>query len=161
MRGGCLDPWSACWRAVQSLAERRVRNCVNSHCDIFTLTPISPRGIQCVRVEPCSASTASQRGRLKGKRCISGGRATLRTALTMATLAATRFNPVIRAFYQRLLAAGKAKKVALVACMRQAADDLECHRQIRHAMERKFAHTGGRKFLTFKTVACSLDCNRG
>ena len=58
-------------------------------------------------------------GRLKGKRCISGGRATLRTALYMATLAATRFNPVIRTFYQRLLAAGKAKKVALVACMRK------------------------------------------
>ena len=58
-------------------------------------------------------------GRLKGKRCISGGRATLRTALYMATLAATRFNPVIRTFYQRLLAAGKAIKVVLVACMRK------------------------------------------
>jgi len=58
-------------------------------------------------------------GRLKGKRCISGGRATLRTALYMATLAATRFNPLIRTFYQRLLAAGKPKKVALVACMRK------------------------------------------
>ena len=58
-------------------------------------------------------------GRLKGTRCISGGRATLRTALYMATLAATRFNLVIRAFYQRLLAAGKVKKVALVACMRK------------------------------------------
>ena len=58
-------------------------------------------------------------GRLKGKRCISGGRATLRSALYMATLAATRFNPVIRVFYQRLLAAGKPKKVALVACMRK------------------------------------------
>ena len=56
-------------------------------------------------------------GRLKGRRCISGGRATLRTALYMATLAATHFNPVIRPFYQRLLAAGKAKKVALVAWM--------------------------------------------
>ncbi len=58
-------------------------------------------------------------GRLKGKRCISGGRATLRTALYMATLAATRFNPVIRVFYQRLLATGKPKKVALVACIRK------------------------------------------
>ena len=58
-------------------------------------------------------------GRLKGKRCISGGRVTLRTALYMATLAVTRFNPVIRTFYLRLLAAGKAKKVALVACMRK------------------------------------------
>lgn len=58
-------------------------------------------------------------GRLKGKRCISGGRASVRTALYMATLVATRFNPVIRAFYARLLAAGKLKKVALVACMRK------------------------------------------
>lgn len=58
-------------------------------------------------------------GRLKGKRCISGGRATLRTALYMATLVATRHNPVIQTFYQRLLGAGKLKKVALVACMRK------------------------------------------
>lgn len=58
-------------------------------------------------------------GRLKGKRCISGGRATLRTALYMSTLVATRYNPVVREFYQRLLAAGKPKKVALVACMRK------------------------------------------
>ena len=48
-------------------------------------------------------------------RCISGGQAALRTALYMATLAATRFNPVVREFYRRLLAAGKATKVALVA----------------------------------------------
>ena len=58
-------------------------------------------------------------GRLKGRRCIGGGRAALRTALYMATLAATLFNPVIRTFSQRLLAAGKAKKLALVACMRK------------------------------------------
>ena len=58
-------------------------------------------------------------GRLKGRRCISGGRAALRTALYMATLAATRFNPAIREFYQRLLAVGKVKKMALVACMRK------------------------------------------
>jgi transposase len=58
-------------------------------------------------------------GKLKGRRCISGGRATVRCALYMATLVATRYNPVIKAFYQRLLAAGKLKKVALVACMRK------------------------------------------
>ena len=58
-------------------------------------------------------------GRLKGRRCISGGRAASSTALHMPTLAATGFNPAIREFYQRLLAAGKAKKVALVACMRK------------------------------------------
>ena len=58
-------------------------------------------------------------GRLKGRRCISGGRAALRTALYMATLAATGFNPAVREFYQSLLAAGKLKKVALVACIRK------------------------------------------
>ena len=41
----------------------------------------------------------------------------VRTALYMAALAATKWNPIIKAFYQHLLASGKAKKVALVACM--------------------------------------------
>ncbi len=58
-------------------------------------------------------------GSLHGKRRVWGGRATVRTALYMATLSATRFNPVIRTFYQRLLQAGKPKKVALTACMRK------------------------------------------
>jgi len=58
-------------------------------------------------------------GQFRGKRTIRGGRAVVRNALYMATLVATRFNPVIRAYYQRLLATGKRKKVALVACMRK------------------------------------------
>ena len=58
-------------------------------------------------------------GTLRGRRLVWGGRARVRTALYMATLVATRHNPVIRAFYQRLCAAGKPKKVALVACMRK------------------------------------------
>ena len=58
-------------------------------------------------------------GRLRGHRTIWGGRAPVRTALYMATLVATRWNPVIRPFYQRLRAAGKAPKVALVAAMRK------------------------------------------
>ncbi len=58
-------------------------------------------------------------GRLRGKRRIKGGRATVRTVLYMATLSATQHNPVIRAFYRRLLATGKHKKVALTACMRK------------------------------------------
>lgn len=58
-------------------------------------------------------------GRFQGKRKIIGGRAPARTALYMATLVATRFNPVIQQFYQRLIAAGKLKKVALIACMRK------------------------------------------
>ena len=58
-------------------------------------------------------------GTLRGKRTVWGGRAPVRAALYMATLVAARFNPVIRPFYQRLLAAGKPKKVALTACMRK------------------------------------------
>jgi transposase len=56
-------------------------------------------------------------GTLRGKRSVWGGRAPMRAALYMATLVATKHNSVIRGFYQRLLIAGKAKKVALVACM--------------------------------------------
>jgi len=48
-----------------------------------------------------------------------GGRAQVRAVLYMATLVATRRNPVLRAFYARLLAAGKKLKVALTACMRK------------------------------------------
>jgi len=58
-------------------------------------------------------------GQHKGKRIIWGGRADVRSVLYMATLSATRFNPLIRTFYQRLVAAGKPKKVALIACMRK------------------------------------------
>jgi transposase len=58
-------------------------------------------------------------GRLRGKRRIQGGRAVVRTVLYMATLSATQCNPVIRAFYKKLVAQGKHKKVALTACMRK------------------------------------------
>ena len=58
-------------------------------------------------------------GIMRGKRTVWGGRARVRAALYMGALVATRYNPVIRVFYQRLLAAGKVKKVALVACMRK------------------------------------------
>ena len=58
-------------------------------------------------------------GTLRGKRAVWGGRSRVRATLYMGTLSATRFNPVIRDFYQRLLAAGKPKKVALIACMRK------------------------------------------
>jgi transposase len=58
-------------------------------------------------------------GRVRGKRCIQGGRYAVRSVLYMATLSATRYNPLIRTFYEHLLAAGKAKKVAIIACMRK------------------------------------------
>jgi transposase len=58
-------------------------------------------------------------GQWRGRRTIWGGRATVRAVLYMSALVGIRHNPVIRAFYERLLAAGKEKKVALTACMRK------------------------------------------
>jgi len=58
-------------------------------------------------------------GTWRGRRTIWGGRATVRAVLYMSTLVATRYNPVIREFYERLLVSGKIKKVALIACMRK------------------------------------------
>ncbi|MCJ7511244.1 MAG: IS110 family transposase [Dehalococcoidia bacterium] len=56
-------------------------------------------------------------GHFRGKRSVWGGRSRVRAALYMAALVAARCNPVLRAFYQRLVEAGKPKKVALTACM--------------------------------------------
>ena len=58
-------------------------------------------------------------GTLRVKRTVWGGRARVRAALYMGALVASRHNPVIRDFYQRLLSAGNPKKLALVACMRK------------------------------------------
>ena len=58
-------------------------------------------------------------GKMRGKRTVSGGRARVRAVLYMGALVASRRNPVIESFYQRLLAAGKPKKLALTACTRK------------------------------------------
>lgn len=58
-------------------------------------------------------------GRFRGKRMVWGGRARVRAALYMAALTASRYNPIIKAFYHRLCEVGKARKVALTACMRK------------------------------------------
>lgn len=68
-----------------------------------------------IGVAPFNRDSGTQRGR----RCVWGGRANVRAVLYMSALVATRFNPVIRAFHARLIAAGKLPKVALVACMRK------------------------------------------
>jgi transposase len=68
-----------------------------------------------VGVAPLNWDSGQQRGR----RSIWGGRAHVRAVLYMGALVAARFNPVIRAFHARLIAAGKLPKVALVACMRK------------------------------------------
>jgi transposase len=63
------------------------------------------------------APLARDSGTLRGKRTVWGGRARVRGGLYMAALSASRHNPVIRAFHERLIAAGKSEKVALTACM--------------------------------------------
>lgn len=62
-------------------------------------------------------------GKMRGKRRIQGGRASVRTTLYMATLSATQCNPAIKAFYKNLVAQGKHKKVALTACMRESVNN--------------------------------------
>ncbi len=65
------------------------------------------------------APFAHDSGKLRGRRMIRGGRSHVRTSLYMATVSAVRYNPRFREIYQRLIAAGKAKKLALTACMRK------------------------------------------
>jgi len=84
--------------------------------DLPELGRLSRREIaKLVGVAPLSRDS----GTLRGRRFVQGGRASVRAVLYMAALVATKRNAVIRTFYLRLLAAGKPKKLALVACMRK------------------------------------------
>jgi transposase len=65
------------------------------------------------------APLARDSGTWRGRRMVWGGRASVRTALFMAVLSGRRWNPVLKVFYERLIAAGKPKKVALIACARK------------------------------------------
>jgi transposase len=65
------------------------------------------------------APIARESGKWRGQRRTGGGRSAVRTAVYMATLSAVRYNPVLKQFHQRLIKAGKPRKVALVACMRK------------------------------------------
>lgn len=78
-------------------------------------TPRSPQISALAGVAPMNRDS----GQWRGKRTIQGGRPAVRQALYMAALVASRHNPVIREFYQRLRQAGKPAKVALTACMRK------------------------------------------
>lgn len=84
--------------------------------DLPELGALSNKEIAClVGVAPMNRDS----GKMRGRRSIIGGRASVRSALYMAALVATRFNQRIKVFYARLIEAGKPKKVALVACMRK------------------------------------------
>jgi len=76
-----------------------------SHQQIATLASVAP--------------LARDSGKLRGKRMVWGGRRSVRTALYLAALCGRRWNPQLRAFYERLRAAGKPKNVALIACARK------------------------------------------
>lgn len=84
------------------------------------------------------APMANDSGNTKGRRRVQGGRFEIRRVLYMAALTAARHNPAIKAFYGRLLAAGKLPKVALVACMRKLLTTLNAMVRSRTAWQRDY-----------------------
>jgi transposase len=100
-------------RSVPGLGRLTARRLV---ADLPELGRCTPRQIaKLVGLAPINRDS----GTLRGKRTTGGGRRAVRKLLYMPTLVATRHNPLIRSMYLRLLAAGKPKMVALVACMRK------------------------------------------
>lgn len=111
---------SPVWRAKDDLLKSVPGIGAKTSCSLLAQLPelgrLNRRQIaSLVGVAPMNRDS----GTLRGKRMITGGRKPVRNALFMATTAARRFNPKIKAFYLRLRAAGKSYKVALTACMRK------------------------------------------
>lgn len=103
-------------RLLKSVAGIGATTAVTVIADIPEIGQLSRREVSAlVGVAPFNRDS----GHFRGRQSTWGGRAEVRKVLYMATLVATRHNPVIQAFYQRLVAAGKPKKVAHVACMRK------------------------------------------
>lgn len=92
---------------------------VSSACLIAQLPELGKLNRRQIAALVGVAPVACDSGSRQGRRRVQGGRFEIRRVLYMATLTATRYNPAIKAFYQRLKAAGKLPKVALVACMRK------------------------------------------
>lgn len=108
--------WRERRRILESMPGVGVTLATTLISDLQELGTLNPKQVAAlVGVAPMNRDSGKQRG----KRRIRGGRAQVRTVLFMATLCAVQHNPVIRSFYRRLVAAGKHKKVALVACMRK------------------------------------------
>ncbi len=108
-----------------------------------TLTSQLPELGTCDRKEIATlvgvAPFSHDSGKKHGKRVIKGGRPAIRSVLYMATLSATRFNPVIRKFYDRLIHHGKETKVAMVACMRKLLTILNAMIRDQHYWDQNFA----------------------
>ncbi len=92
------------------------RTLLSRSCPSWESSLTSACALSSVGVAPFNRDSGQGRG---GKREVWGGRAPVRAALYMGALVAARHNPTIKEFYERLLGAGKPKKVALVACMRK------------------------------------------
>ena len=100
----------------RSHAARRTKLRVKGSADRVRYLQLTTAGI----VRPsASAVLTDDSGKRKGFRRTWGGRSEVRAVVYMATLTAIRHNPAIKVFYSRLVAAGKPKKVAIVACMRK------------------------------------------
>ncbi|WP_074464111.1 IS110 family transposase [Escherichia coli] len=102
-----------------SRIDEAMNNHIKTHFKELAARLSSIKGVGAMTVATFVAPVNRDSGTMRGRRTIFGGRAGVRTALYMAALVATRFNPVIKAFYTRLITAGKVRKVALVACMRK------------------------------------------
>ena len=100
-------------RSVPGVGERLSLTLLSSLPELGTLNRKEIAAL--VGVAPVNRDS----GTMKGKRSIWGGRARVRSALYMAALVATRFNPAIKTLCQRLVSCGKPEKVALIACMRK------------------------------------------
>jgi transposase len=101
------------WQSAPGIGPVCARTLVLELPELGTLT--RPQIAALVGVAPLNGDS----GTLRGRRTMWGGRAHVRAVFSMGTLVATRDNPRIKAFDERLLAAGKVKKVALTACMRK------------------------------------------
>jgi len=111
---------SSAWRQKEDL----LRSCtgigpVTTHTMLSCLPELGSLSGRQIAALVGVAPVNDDSGNHRGRRHIRGGRLDVRTVLYMATLAAIRHNEVIRRFHQRLIAAGKAKKVAITACMRK------------------------------------------
>jgi len=106
------------WREHDELLPRaKGMGPVCAHTVLLKLPALGTRTRQQIAAVVGVAPLKCDSETLRGRRTIWGGRAHVRTVLYMGTLVATRDNPQIKAFYERLLAAGNVKKVALTACM--------------------------------------------
>ena len=94
-------------------------------------------------------------GKLKGMRCIWGGRAPVRNVLYMAAMSASQLNPALKAFHDRLEAAGKKPKVVIVAVMRKMITMLNAMAPRRHRLGRPFQRSAQRADRTVSNRASS------